>query len=32
MAVGISGATAHDHMLRLQAWIDETGRIFAKGV
>ncbi|WP_157968706.1 hypothetical protein [Streptomyces geranii] len=31
MAVGISGAASHDQALRLQAWTDETGRIFTKG-
>lgn len=31
MAVGISGTASHDQTLRVQAWIDETGRIFTKG-
>ncbi|MEU9919651.1 hypothetical protein [Streptomyces sp. NPDC051001] len=31
MAVGVSGTASHDQTLRIQAWIDETGRIFTKG-
>ncbi|WP_416963034.1 hypothetical protein [Streptomyces sp. Agncl-13] len=31
MAVGISGTTSHDQTLRVQAWTDQTGRIFVKG-
>ncbi|MEU5323637.1 hypothetical protein AB0G67_43860 [Streptomyces sp. NPDC021056] len=31
MAVGVSGTASHDQTLRVQAWIDETGRIFTKG-
>ncbi|MET9063299.1 hypothetical protein ABZX99_36465 [Streptomyces antibioticus] len=31
MAAGIGGAASHDRTLRVQAWIDETGRIFTKG-
>lgn len=30
-AVGIGGAASQDQVLRLQAWTDETGRIFTKG-
>ncbi|MFH9070005.1 hypothetical protein [Streptomyces alboflavus] len=30
-AVGIGGAVAEGHVLRLQAWTDETGRIYTKG-
>ncbi|MFJ4788764.1 hypothetical protein [Streptomyces sp. NPDC088794] len=32
MAVGISGTASHNRTLRVQAWTDETGRIFTKGV
>ncbi|MER6134173.1 hypothetical protein [Streptomyces sp. NPDC001815] len=32
VAVGVGGAVAQDRTLRLQAWTDETGRIFTKGV
>ncbi|MFF0016227.1 hypothetical protein [Streptomyces sp. NPDC005374] len=31
MTVGVSGAASHDQTLRLQAWTDQTGRIFVKG-
>ncbi|MEV0439741.1 hypothetical protein AB0I84_30160 [Streptomyces spectabilis] len=30
-AVGIGGAASRDQTLRLQAWTDDTGRIFTKG-
>ncbi|GHC52334.1 hypothetical protein [Streptomyces flavofungini] len=30
-AVGIGGAASQDQVQRLQAWSDETGRIFTKG-
>ncbi|MEU6445069.1 hypothetical protein [Streptomyces sp. NPDC047046] len=29
-AVGISGVVSRDHTQRVQAWVDETGRIFTK--
>ncbi|CAM5650937.1 hypothetical protein [Streptomyces griseorubiginosus] len=29
-AVGISGVASRDQTQRVQAWVDETGRIFTK--
>ncbi|MFI0515787.1 hypothetical protein ACH3Y9_40395 [Streptomyces sp. WSLK1-5] len=31
VAVGVGGVASHDQTLRVQAWTDETGRIFTKG-